>query len=235
MTTTCIVLAGGFGTRLRSVVPDLPKCLAPVGDRSFLEIQLSFLAAQGVTDFVLSLGYLSELVELEAARLRPRYSIRTVVETEPLGTGGAAAFTMRTCGLTEALLTNGDTFLGGSLAAMLAPLAVADGQVARMAVLQAPNRARFGGVTLEGDLVVGFTEKGLQGGGYINAGLYRLHRSLFERETSTQFSLETAILPTLAQSRQLGAAVIDGEFTDIGVPEDYLRFCKSMALGNTNE
>jgi D-glycero-alpha-D-manno-heptose 1-phosphate guanylyltransferase len=229
-TTTCIVLAGGLGTRLRSTLPDLPKCLAPVGDRSFLEIQLELLTAQGVTDFVLSLGYLSELVEAEAARLRPRFSIRTVVESNPLGTGGAAALAMRTFGLSEAWLTNGDTFLGGSLAAMLAPLALAEGERARMAVLHVPDRSRFGGVSLFQDRVAGFVEKGLQGDGYINAGLYRLHASIFDRHAETaQFSLETAILPGLAIDGQLGAARIEGEFTDIGVPEDYFRFRDSLS------
>jgi D-glycero-alpha-D-manno-heptose 1-phosphate guanylyltransferase len=226
MTIPCIILAGGLGTRLQSAVPDRPKCLAPVGDRSFLEIQLELLVQQGVTDFVLSLGYLAKQVVEEVNRLRDRFDVRTVIEPQPLGTGGAMAFTMRYLGLDEVLVTNGDTFLGGNLSAMLQPLDLNRQELARMAVIHVPDRRRFGGVQALGDRVVSFSEKGASGPGWINAGLYRLHAMVFDSpQPCSAFSFETQILPGLAANGKLGASQIDGVFTDIGIPDEYYRFC----------
>lgn len=223
---SCIILAGGLGTRLRAAVPDKPKCLAPIGARPFLEVQLDMLAAQGVRRFVLSLGHLAEQVEAEAQRLAARFDIRTVREQAPLGTGGAMWWTMSQLGIEEALVTNGDTFLGGALDSMMRPLDLAGGEQARMAVLEVPDRSRFGGVVLQAGRATGFLEKGLRDAGAINAGLYRVHRDCFGRFAPGQaFSFETEVLAPLAAAGRLGAAVIDGEFTDIGVPEDYHRFC----------
>lgn len=223
---TCIILAGGLGTRLRSAVPDKPKCLAPIGARSFLEVQLESLAAQGIRHFVLSLGHLAPMVEEEARQLGARFQIRTVVEQQPLGTGGAMAWAMAQADVTEALVTNGDTFLGGSLQGMLAPLDVAGGEWVRMAVTDVSDRARFGGVAISGGRVMGFLEKGLAGAGAINAGFYRVHRRCFgDRPEGHAFSFETEVLAPLAQDGRVKACVTQGAFTDIGVPDDYHRFC----------
>jgi D-glycero-alpha-D-manno-heptose 1-phosphate guanylyltransferase len=230
MAVPCIILAGGLGTRLRAAVADRPKCLAPIGQRSFLELQLELLTRQGIADFVLSLGFMSEMVQDEAAQLGSRYAIRCVVEQEPLGTGGAMAFAMRSLGIAEAIVTNGDTFLGGDLGALLRPLARSAGEHARMAVIRVPDRARFGGVEVRDDRVAGFEEKGREGPGAINAGFYRLHADIFAAHPAgSAFSFETAVLPGLAAAGGLGAALVDGEFTDIGVPEDYFRFCNAHA------
>jgi D-glycero-alpha-D-manno-heptose 1-phosphate guanylyltransferase len=91
---TCIVLAGGLGTRLRSVLADVPKCLAPVGARSFLEIQLEFLAGQGVERFVLSLGHLAQQVEAASKSFRLAERLSIVTEPHALGTGGAVLHAM---------------------------------------------------------------------------------------------------------------------------------------------
>jgi D-glycero-alpha-D-manno-heptose 1-phosphate guanylyltransferase len=226
MAIQCVILAGGLGTRLQSAVPDRPKCLAPVGDRSFLEIQLGLLAKQGVTAFVMSLGHMAQQVVAETNRLRACFDVRTVIEPSPLGTGGAIAFAMRSLGLDEVLVTNGDTFLGGDLTSMLQPLDLTRQELARMAVIHVPNSRRFGGVKAVGGRVTGFSEKGTSGPGWINAGLYRLHSRVFDAQQSgNAFSFETQILPGLAENGQLGASKIDGAFTDIGIPEDYYRFC----------
>jgi len=223
----CIILAGGFGTRLRSLVPDKPKCLAPVGDTSFLQIQLRLLREQGIRRFILSLGYLAELVQQEVAAMGGDMEVCTVVEPAPLGTGGAIRFTMESAGIDEAIVTNGDTFLGGSLKDMLCPLDLEAEESARMAVLEVPDRQRFGGVQLRDAYVVGFSEKGEAGPGLINAGMYRVHQSVFDGvERGTPFSFETEVLPRLARNGLLTGIRIDGEFTDIGVPEDYLNFCQ---------
>jgi D-glycero-alpha-D-manno-heptose 1-phosphate guanylyltransferase len=225
--TACIVLAGGLGTRLRSVTGDLPKCLAPVGRRPFLEIQIERLRTAGIEDIVLSLGHGAQAV-LQAIDAGPNAGrVRHVVEAAPLGTGGAIAHAMDTLGLEEALVTNGDTDLGGDIGRMLLPLRRDRRESLRMAVVEVPERSRFGGVRLDAEQrVVGFVDKACSGPGPINAGLYRLRRSALPAVPAAPCSLENDVLPGLVERRAVWACPIDGSFTDIGVPEDYRRFCK---------
>ena len=226
MLRTCIILAGGLGTRLRDAVADLPKCLAPVGQRPFLEIQVATLLAAGVEDIVLSLGYKADAVVDAVQHMAGRQRIRYVVEPSLLGTGGAIAFAMDSLGLAEVMVANGDTYLDGDIGGMLLPLDRAGGEWFRMAVVQVADRGRFGGVQLDTKgRVQGFLEKGAQGPGHINAGLYRLCRAVLPERASGPYALETAVLPGLVQRRAVAGLCISGNFTDIGVPEDYFRFC----------
>ena len=222
----CIVLAGGLGTRLRGTVGDVPKCLAPVGPRSFLDIQLDTLFAAGVDDVVLSLGHLAEQVVAAVKAGRAGQPVRWVVEPALLGTGGAIAYAMDALGLDEALVANGDTYLDGDISGMLAPLDIEGGELFRMALVQAPERSRFGGVEVDGlGRVLGFLEKGRHDAGAINAGLYRLARRALPATRSGAYSLEADVLPDLVRAGAVRALAVTGSFIDIGVPEDYRRFC----------
>ncbi len=230
---TCIVLAGGLGTRLRSAVPDKPKCLAPIGSKSFLETQLSMLSAQGFNNFIISVGYLSEMVIAEVVRLESLFKIQTATEITPLGTGGAILSTMHSLGIVESVVANGDTFLDGDISSMRQPLDLANEEFARIAITHIANRNRYGGVTIENNRIKGFTEKGVADSGYINAGVYRLHMSIFSHlQPGTAFSFENSILPRLINQNYLTGTAISGDFTDIGVPEDYFRFLDKQL--NTN-
>lgn len=226
MSITCIVLAGGLGTRLRSAVPDLPKCLAPISGRPFLEWQLHSLTQRGVQRFVLALGHGSDDV-LESLR-QPwarRLTIDTVIERDLQGTGGAASFAMDKIGLDEALIANGDTFLGGSLQSMLVPLDLDGGELMRIATVQVSDRTRFGGVATDAEQrVTAFLEKGQYGAGLINAGLYRINRLAFDYEYQGVFSMETQVMPRLVAKNALQARELTGPFIDIGVPTDYRLF-----------
>lgn len=225
---TCIVLAGGLGTRLRSAVADRPKCLAPVGSRSFLDILLARLFDAGVGDVVLSLGHQADLVQAAVASMPTHVAqrVRCVIEPAQLGTGGAIAYVLHTLALDEVLVANGDTYLDGDLAGMLAPLNAAGGELLRMAVVQVPDRGRFGGVQVDaGKLVSGFVEKGHSGPGAINAGLYRLRRAALPESRVGAYSLEADVLPGLVAQRAVTALGVAGSFIDIGVPDDYFRFC----------
>lgn len=226
MSAPCIVLAGGLGTRLRSVLPDLPKCLAPVHGRPFLEWQLHSLAQRGVDRFVLALGHGADHVMAALDPWRATLRIDCVVEPEALGTGGAIRHALLGTGLEEALVVNGDTFLGGDLAGMLAPLDGRHGELVRMAVVEVPDRHRFGGVAVTESCVTHFIEKGQMGPGLINAGLYRVSLKAFGDEQQHAFSFETAVLPRLARAQQLWASAVAGPFIDIGIPEDYQLFCE---------
>jgi D-glycero-alpha-D-manno-heptose 1-phosphate guanylyltransferase len=228
MSDICIILAGGLGTRLRSLLPDAPKCLAPVGGRTFLELQLEMLAEQGVTSFVLSLGHLAEKVMMVADGLRARYAVDWVVEPSPLGTGGAILYAMDEKNLDEVLIANGDTLLLANLAALRAPLDA--GEAMRIAAVAAGDRTRFGGLDVRDGRVTGFLEKGTSGPGLINAGFYRLSREVFGGfAPGAVFSLETQVLPGLVRQGALTAAVLDGRFIDIGVPDDFRRLQDEFA------
>lgn len=223
---TCIVLAGGLGSRLRDAVGDVPKCLAPVGSRTFLDIQLDALFEAGVGDVVLSLGHKADqvLAAIQAGHVgRP---VRWVVEPTPLGTGGAILHVMDTLGLDEALVANGDTYLSGDFAGMLAPLDLKHGELFRMALAHVPDRTRFGGVEVDArHQVQRFLEKGRRDAGVINAGLYRVARTALPVARNGPFSLEADVLPALVHAGAVKALAISGSFVDIGVPEDYQRFC----------
>ena len=105
----CIILAGGLGTRLRSAVADLPKCMAPVAGKPFLHWVITYLQQQKVTSFILSLGYMHEIIEAYIKKDFPNVDIIFSVESEPLGTGGAIHLAMQLCTEENVLVVNGDT------------------------------------------------------------------------------------------------------------------------------
>jgi D-glycero-alpha-D-manno-heptose 1-phosphate guanylyltransferase len=227
---TCVILAGGLGTRLRGVVGDRPKCLAPVGSRTFLDIQLESLFAAGVSDMVLSLGHgAAQVIAATQADAAGR-PIHWVVEPELLGTGGAIAYTLDALGLDEVWVANGDTFLEADLSPMREPLDRSRGELLRIALVYVADRGRFGGVqSNEDDVVSGFLEKGHRDSGWINAGLYRLARAALPAARKGAYSLESDVLPGLVARGAVRGCRLRGHFVDIGVPEDYHRFCTQHA------
>ena len=231
MTETAIILAGGLGTRLRAVLPDTPKCLAPVGDTPFLFLLIDSLRRRGIEDIVLALGYKADSVIDALRNFDPKKQIRSVTESSPLGTGGAMLQAMRKTGLTQAIVLNGDTFFNGSLASLTAPLKETEGELCRMAILPVEDRARYGGIQLdradsESGIVTGFREKGSSEPGWINAGYYRVHLSCFDAQAEgAAFSFEEKTLPALVARGHLSYTKLQGEMIDIGIPADYRRFC----------
>lgn len=218
-----IILAGGLGTRLRRVVPDLPKSMAPINGQPFLALLLNSLAACGFRTVTLALGYRSEQIrnyfEGSFGGLRLNYS----VETEPLGTGGAIRLALPQTTTDEVFVINGDTFLEVDYRAMLAAHQRAAAQLS-IAVTWVPDAFRYGALEIADHRVRGFYEKGRAAAGYINAGIYILSRHLLDRDDLPRaFSFETDVLiPDIRQLLPL-AFVAHGAFIDIGVPADYAR------------
>lgn len=225
MSVTCIVLAGGLGTRLRSAVPDRPKCLAPVGARPFLALQLQMLRRRGIQRFVLALGHGAAAVRDAVTGFGGAARIDMVVEPSPLGTGGAVQHALRAWGLAEALVVNGDTWIDADLAGLLHPLG--EGEMMRLGLVNVADRGRYGGVELDGGgRVARFVPSGQPGPGLINAGIARLRIAAFDAVAGrVPCSLEVDVLPVLAGRGALGGVLLDGDFIDIGVPEDYRLFC----------
>lgn len=218
-----IILAGGFGTRLRSVVQDVPKPLAPVNGRPFIAYLLDNLAAQGVGRTVLATGYLGQLVESTLGSRWKGMDLSYSQEDSPLGTGGAILKAMAKIHGDTCFVLNGDTYLELDFGRFEVAAAAAHSRLA-MALAHVDDLSRYGAVVCDGCEVVGFEEKGRAGAGYINAGTYWLHRDLLARfDDGATFSFETEVLMPAVHNERVTGFVQTAAFIDIGVPEDYLR------------
>ncbi len=226
----CVVLAGGKGTRLRSVVSDLPKCMAPVAGRPFLAWLLDDLREAGFDHIILSLGYRHEAVEAWVATRPDRDSITCVVEEEPLGTGGGVRLALRQAREDAVFILNGDTFFGIDYAAMQA-FHRQSGAQATLALKPLRDFDRYGEVTLDGQgRITAFREKRPCAEGLINGGVYLLQREALA-EMPDRFSLEKDYFEPHAESAGLAGFRSEGYFIDIGIPADYARAQRDFAGG----
>lgn len=218
-----VVLAGGRGTRLRERVADLPKPMAPVAGRPFLEYLLGWLARCGVRRVVLSVGYKAEVIEAHFGAHWNGVALAYAHEDQPLGTGGAIAHAVSGAGDAPVLVLNGDTLLRVDCAALVNWYAREPAPVA-MVLRQVDDVARYGAVMFDGDRVTGFTEKGGAGPGLINAGAYVVQPAVFERfGLSGAFGFETDLLQRHCAELRPRAYVTDAYFIDIGIPDDFDR------------
>jgi len=220
---TAVVLAGGFGKRIRHLLPDIPKPMALVNGRPFLEWVVRYLAAQKIRRVILSTGHLANVIKKHFQSL-PVNNVRVncVPETEPLGTAGGFlnAIAGETAKPEAWLVLNGDSLAPASLNQMIASLE--ESQIAGAILgVRVPDASRFGTISqnARGDLA-GFSEK-KPGAGVINAGVYLFRSSvigLFPKDMPLSF--ETDVFPALiAGNVQLKVCVTDAPFLDIGTPE----------------
>lgn len=227
-----IILAGGFGTRLRSVVSDVPKPMAPVAGRPFLCHLLDSLKKEGYGHVVLATGYLHEKVEDYFGSEYNGLKIDYAVELEPLGTGGAIVNGLQHCSCEKVTVLNGDTFfkidhrkLTDLCDEKKAPLTIA--------LRHVEDSGRYGCVECDDEgRIVAFREKDDQGQpGYINGGIYRLDRHLLDRfSLGQQFSFEKEVLQHDYRGQHFYGVRFDGYFIDIGIPEDYERAQEELRL-----
>lgn len=218
-----VILAGGFGTRLRGVLKDLPKPMAPVAGRPFLEWVIRYLAKQGVTQVVLSTGYLAEVI---ASYFRtgpvPGVTIRCVPETTPLGTAGGFLNAVRESEWepNSWLLMNGDTLAFADLQGAVA--ALKDAAIAGVIFgRELPDTSRYGSLITDAHGVLQrFAEK-QPGQGVISTGVYLFRKSLLQRfDPRVPLSLERDVFPALtASGASLKVIRMNAPFIDIGLPE----------------
>ena len=213
-----IILAGGLGTRLRSVVSEVPKCMAPVDGQPFLQYVLEWLSRFDVTHVVLSVGYLKEVI-FNFIDSRPwPFRISYAIETEPLGTGGGIRLALSKCEGDQVYVLNGDTFFNVDLSTL--PFAAP----VTLALKPMRDFDRYGAVDWDGDLVTGFREKQACSEGLINGGVYAVDRSqLYLALYPKKCSFEQDVLEPLSDLDLVAGRVQEGYFIDIGVPEDYAR------------
>jgi D-glycero-alpha-D-manno-heptose 1-phosphate guanylyltransferase len=226
-----IILAGGLGTRLRSAVPDLPKCMAPVNGQPFLGFVIEHLQTQGVERFIFALGYMSEAFEGFLSSRLPSSSYQLSIEEEPLGTGGAIK---QACLLTEektVLVANGDTLFKIDSKKLFSFHHMC-GAHCTLSLKPMHNFDRYGVVELNKDYSIkSFQEKKHYDEGLINGGVYALHAEKFRGEDlPDKFSFEKDYLEKFFDKRRMFAVTQDEYFIDIGIPEDYRRAQDELRL-----
>lgn len=223
-----LILAGGAGTRLRSVLGDnLNKPMAPVAGKPFLEYLIMRLQRQGIDDIILCVGYKADLIQSyfgDGARWGVHLSYSR--ETDFLGTGGALKLAESLIHGDAFYVLNGDSFFDVDLAA-LARFHQAVGAQATLALASVENAARYGAVRLDAETgrIVEFAEKDeTPRAGLINGGVYLLTRAALDQTPAGQVcSLEREVFPALLAAGALYGQPCSGFFIDIGVPADYAR------------
>lgn len=221
-----ILLVGGLGTRLRSVVSSSPKVLASIRDKSFLELLVGHLRSQGIRHLVFCTGYLADQIESKFGEGHGwDVAIEYSREESPLGTGGALKLaSSHLGGVHEFLVLNGDSFLEVDFESLVAFHRQHDDAIATMAVRRVENASRYGTVHLdESGRVTSFAEKtGSEAPGLVNGGIYVFNRSVFDHIPKGPTSLEKDVFPNLLD-RGVYAQEQRGVFIDIGTPADYAR------------
>ncbi len=220
-----VILAGGFGTRLRSVVSDVPKPLAPVAGRPFLAYVLDALVRQGFGHAVLATGYMHEKVEECFGNEYRGIKISYARELTPLGTGGAIVNALQHCTADSVTVLNGDTLFLADLG-QLERYADSNGTPLAIVLRAVPDAGRYGAVETAADgRIIAFREKDpLAGAGNINGGIYRLQQSLLDGyAVGQQFSFEKEVMQQRYAEEAFYAYADGAYFIDIGVPEDYRR------------
>lgn len=219
-----IVLAGGLGTRLRSVVSDIPKCMAPVAGQPFLHYILTYLENSGITHVILSLGYKHESIEEYVNKNSWSFSVSYSVENGPLGTGGAIKLALTKAKEDQVLIMNGDTFFEVDLDAFYHFHSLKKAEIS-IALKLLTDFDRYGNVQTDKDeKIIAFSEKQPCRQGQINGGIYLINRDTIMMKTGKEkFSFETDVLQKYADSSSLYGFICSGYFIDIGIPEDYAK------------
>lgn len=227
-----LVLAGGFGTRLRSAVSDVPKPMAPVAEQPFLGYLIESWVNQGVRKFTFLLHHQADLIE-EYVRSEPIQKLLVdcnvdfIREPHAMGTGGAIAYAVQQNAVEgRFMVANADTWLGSGLAQLSHTRPPALGAVL------VEDCSRYGSLEVEKGKIVAFLEKkSVTQPGLINAGVYCLHSDLFTDWDGQPFSLEAVTFPQLVEQRSLSFIELNTDFIDIGIPKDYFHFCSWIESG----
>lgn len=222
--TEAIILAGGLGTRLRSAVPDLPKCMAPVNGKPFIRYVIEDLHCQGITTIILSLGYKSEAFDSLIASLPAGITVKVCIEDEPLGTGGGIRLATSYASTPDVLVCNGDTLFKVDVP-QLAAFHQSKQAHCTLTLKPLQQFERYGVVELDNNnAITSFKEKQFYESGLINGGVYALNVAQFTAEDlPAKFSFEKDYLEKHYMNRPMFGLVQDAYFIDIGIPEDYAR------------
>jgi D-glycero-alpha-D-manno-heptose 1-phosphate guanylyltransferase len=228
-----VILAGGLGTRLRHAVPDLPKPMAPINGRPFLEYQLDYWIGQSVSRFVLSVGYRHTAIVQHFGTCYKGVGLEYAVEEQPLGTGGGFLRAAEQLGRREPfLLLNGDTYFEADWSVLNAFALEHDADWC-LSLFRTSEKERYMGVEVSSQgRIRSLKSAARQGTCLANGGVYWVHpRVLSEaRRAGDKLSLEDDLFPdAIAAGRRLFGIEFAGTFIDIGVPDDYHRASALLA------
>jgi len=227
-----VILAGGFGTRLKSVLNGLPKPLADINGQPFLKLLFQNWVKNGFNDFVLCLHYEAEKIinfvkqEQEFGILK-NCKIQFSIEPTPMGTGGAISYAVDNLEIdNNILIANADTWLDQDYNKII------NSSENCITIVQIGNTDRYGSVIINDKKRIDhFNEKSKSSGpGFINAGFYKLSKSFFINYNGGAFSIETNLFPILVKEKKLNYVISESDFIDIGIPEDYLKFCNRFKV-----
>lgn len=235
-----ILLAGGLGTRLRSVVSDRPKPMALIEDKPFMEYVVHELSKYGVTEIIFAVGYKGSMIEehfgngssIPTADGKGHMNIRYAYEEELLGTAGAIKNAGQLITEDTFFVLNADTFYQIDYSRLIQIMKENALEMA-LVVREVPDVSRYGQAVIKDHMLTAFNEKTTeQKPGTINGGIYLMNRSLLDEIPEGKVSLENDMIPAwLSQNRALGGMVNDGYFIDIGVPEAYYQFIEDVKKG----
>ena len=222
MIKEAVILAGGLGTRLRSVIKDIPKPMADICGRPFLSYIFDFLCNQGIERAVLSVGYKWEVIKKYFGDKYKNLKLEYAVEDNPLGTGGGLKNALKYVYEEEVFVLNGDTFFDIDIN-LFYNLHKSKNSKLSIALKKMENTERYGVVEIdENNRIVSFLEKGKRVSGFINGGIYLLNKNFFNAlSPEGNFSLEKDFLERFYKDYEFYGFPFDGLFVDIGIPEDY--------------
>ncbi|MGC4079340.1 MAG: nucleotidyltransferase family protein [Rubrivivax sp.] len=228
----CIILAGGLGTRLRSVIGAQPKCMAEVAGKPFLFYLLDYLVTQKCTRVILSLGYMHEVITGHPGLKTFPLIIDFVIEEQPLGTGGGIRLAMNEAREANVAVINGDTMFQVDFAEMLRLHETRHADVT-LALKPMEDFDRYGAVTIDDQqLITAFHEKAFRASGLINGGVYIIKRTSFLAKTKDEiFSFEKEYLEPAVPLRRLAGYRADTYFIDIGIPSDFEKAQRDFSSG----
>lgn len=215
-----IILAGGFGKRLSHIVSDLPKPMAPINGRPFLEYLFDYLQGNDISHVVLAVGYKAEMIKKHFGNKYKKIVISYSTEEIALGTGGAIKKALGDCRENDVFVINGDTYFDVDLVKMMDFHINARSNIS-IAIKSMNNFERFGSVVVEDNIIKKFEEKKPKVEGKVNGGIYIINRKIMCKMQKSVFSFENDILESGLYN--LYAFESEGYFIDIGIPEDYIK------------
>jgi D-glycero-alpha-D-manno-heptose 1-phosphate guanylyltransferase len=216
-----VILAGGYGTRLKSVVSEVPKSMAQIGDHPFLYYLLVKLQRAGLKRIILAVGYLADSIQSFFGDSFNGIELVYSIEDEPLGTGGAIYRAMDSIENDWFFVINGDTFFDVDYDLMEKRFQMTEEGLI-LALKPMTDFERYGAVITDNDRIISFNEKKHCSKGLINGGIYLIRKEwLNERVPAARFSFEKDILEKFVTTVKIGYFISEGYFIDIGIPEDY--------------
>lgn len=215
-----IILAGGKGTRLQSVISEIPKPMAPVNGKPFLEYVMNYLADSGINRVILSVGYKYQCIMEYFKHEYRDIEIEYTVEEKPLGTGGAIKLALERCNEDRVFILNGDTFFEVDYKAMRV-FSESVKSPLTMAVREMENCDRYGTLDIVNGRVTAFKEKKFCSKGFINGGIYDVARHILDDVDANVFSFEKDFLEHNYMMLNIPIFISKGYFVDIGIPKDY--------------